>query len=60
MTLIEASTAELATWVQGVFDPQADITAYELAVLLPLFFHGMTREMYDSLGAMQRHIRLAS
>ena len=46
--------------LQGVFDPQPDITAYELAVLMPIFLHGMTRQVYDALGPMQRHIRLTS
>ena len=47
-------------YLLGTFEPQPDITAYELAIILPMIFSGMTREFYDQLGPMQRHIRLAS
>lgn len=57
---IVGDVAVIKTFVEGIFDPQPDITAYELSIILPLIFHGMTREAYDGLGALQRHIRLAS
>ena len=47
-----------ARFVSCSFDPKPDITAYELAVLLP-YFHGrqMTESDWDSLGEMQRHLK---
>jgi hypothetical protein len=56
------SVAEFAEskFLLGTFEPQPDITAYELAIILPAIFAGMTREFYNQLGPMQRHIRLAS
>lgn len=43
------------------FNPQQDITAYELAILLPFFVGGIgiTEAVWDSLGAAQRHLKRA-
>lgn len=48
----------LSKYVRASYNPQPDITAYELATILP-FFHGqmMTEADWDALGATQRHLK---
>lgn len=44
--------------VVASFEPQQDITAYELATLLPyLFGKALYQSDWDSLGAAQRHMK---
>ena len=49
----------LPKYVNATWDPQTDITAYELALLLPLFIVGstLTEEKWESLGSATRHIK---
>lgn len=43
--------------VNCTYAPKADITAFELATLLPYFIgKAMTKEDWDALGACQRHL----
>lgn len=45
-------------YVNVSFDPKEDITAYELAKILP-FFHGqhMTEDAFNALGGANRHLK---
>jgi hypothetical protein len=49
---------EFPTYVNASFEPKEDITAYELAKILP-FFHGqhMTEEAFAALGSANRHLK---
>ncbi len=62
MTELSFSKSNLVTYVTATFHPQTDITAYELAMLLPFFItgKGMTEGDWDLLGAAQRHLRRTS
>lgn len=51
-SLIEAKPERLT------LDPKPDMTAYELATLLPFFLGKMmTEEDWQALGAAQRHLK---
>lgn len=44
-------------YITARWDPKPDITAYELALCLPIVVGGhLTREKWDALGAANRHI----
>lgn len=49
---------EIRRTISVTFDPMPDITAYELAIILP-FFHGrwMHEDDWNALGAAQRHLQ---
>lgn len=51
-------TMNLPKFISVSFDPLIDITAYELAKLLP-FFHGrsMTEDAFKELGTASRHLK---
>lgn len=59
------STPKMSTYIgpgasfRVSYDPQPDITAYELASIIPIFLSGqiMTDEEWGALGAMQRHLK---
>ena len=56
LTLSSTAGTYLRLPVRANFVPQPDITAYELAQALPLFFgQPMFQEEFDRLGASQRH-----
>lgn len=45
-------------YVNASYDPQPDITAYELATILPFFMSRiMTEADWDAFGAAQRHLK---
>jgi len=45
--------------ISRTFNPAPDITAYELAILLPYFFNGvpMYEETLSALGSAARHLK---
>ena len=49
---------KIKEYVNVSFEPKEDITAFELASLMP-YFHGknMTTDDWDALGAMKRHLK---
>ena len=50
---------QLPKVVSATYDPQPDITAYELAQLLPIFIYGslLTEEKWTELGSATRHLK---
>ena len=61
MTLDTVHFFEMSQQINAQFEPLEDITAFELAKIIP-FFHGkvMTEAEWTGLGEMRRHfIRLA-
>lgn len=49
----------LPKYVSCSYEPKPDITAYELAIILPFFMggHGMTEKDWEALGDARRHLR---
>lgn len=63
-TVVESIATNEVTWqfakyISCYFDPQPDITAYELAKLLPWFRPGqrITEDDWTALGEMTRHLK---
>lgn len=47
----------LADFVRCRYEPQPDITAYELAQIIPYFAGGhLTRKAWEKLGSANRHL----
>jgi len=43
--------------ISRIFKPEPDITAYELAILLPYFFNGVPMYEDTQLGTAARHLK---
>ena len=58
MTDVTMSTPEPKI-ISRIFKPEPNITAYELAILLPYFFNGvpMYEETLSALGSAARHLK---
>jgi hypothetical protein len=52
-------TLDLSKYITAAYEPKEDITAYELALILPYVMTGkrMTEDDWKAMGTATRHLR---
>ena len=58
MTPADLTEDRIARYISATFEPQPDITAYELAQVFAYHWgNGITEEQWETLGPITRHFR---